>query len=155
MPCSRQACSIAALPNQGSLAVTTWSLTVQQTQKRFRTRHGSTELAAGGLPPAAVERDHQLPVRSLTQRVAGGERLELADAVAAAEQVIGDDMQPYRPVVVFLSALAPCHPAPLSCADERDQVACGARWALQCRPGCHGQGIKTSFPRTWPPRLIR
>jgi len=31
-----------------------------------------------------------------------------ADALAAAaEQAIRDDMQPYRPVVVFLSALAP------------------------------------------------
>jgi hypothetical protein len=32
---------------------------------------------------------------------------ERAGALAAAEQATREDMQPYRPVVVFLSALAP------------------------------------------------
>jgi hypothetical protein len=42
---SRRACSIAALPNRGSFAVTTWSLTVQPTGERPWTQHGNAELA--------------------------------------------------------------------------------------------------------------
>ncbi len=39
-----------------------------------------------GLPPAAVERDHQLPVQALTQRVGGDQRLKLADDIGVTAQ---------------------------------------------------------------------
>src|SRR5262249_56843039 len=45
-----------------------------------------------GLPPGAVEREHQLPAEALTQRVPSHEPLELADELrVAAELEIGVD----------------------------------------------------------------
>lgn len=45
-----------------------------------------------GLPPAAVEGDHQLPMQPFPQRVRGGQRLKLADHLGmTAERQIGVD----------------------------------------------------------------
>jgi AcrR family transcriptional regulator len=72
------------------------------------------------------------------------------DAFTRALQARDDDGAPARPGARLTTAaatgLSTC------CKRPRASTACGA-----CVPdrGRRGQGIKTSFPRTWPPWLMR